>query len=34
MWSVEFESAAVEKEVSALIKTQKLTVEDQAIIHA
>ncbi len=34
MWSVEFESSAVEKEVTALIKSKKLTVEDQAIIHA
>lgn len=34
MWSVEFESSAVEKEVTALIKTKKLTIEDQAIIHA
>ena len=34
MWSVEFESPAVEKEITALIKTKKLTIEDQAIIHA
>lgn len=34
MWSVEFESPAVEKEVTTLIKSKKLTVEDQAIIHA
>jgi mRNA-degrading endonuclease YafQ of YafQ-DinJ toxin-antitoxin module len=34
MWSVEFESSAVEKEVVALIKAKKLTVEDQAVIHA
>lgn len=34
MWSVEFESSAVEKEVAALIKSKKLTAEDQAIIHA
>ena len=34
MWLVEFESPAVEKEVAALIKSKKLTIEDQAIIHA
>lgn len=34
MWSVEFESSAVRKEVAALIKSKKLTAEDQAIIHA
>ena len=34
MWSVEFESLAVEKEVTVLIKSKKLTVEDQMIIHA
>ncbi len=34
MWVVEFESSAVEKEVTALIKSKKLTAEDQAIIHA
>jgi mRNA-degrading endonuclease YafQ of YafQ-DinJ toxin-antitoxin module len=34
MWSVEFENSAVEKEVAALIKSKKLTTEDQAIIHA
>jgi mRNA-degrading endonuclease YafQ of YafQ-DinJ toxin-antitoxin module len=34
MWLVEFESSAVQKEVTALIKFKKLTAEDQAIIHA
>ena len=34
MWSVEFESSVVEKEIAALVKSKKLTVEDQAIIHA
>ena len=34
MWSVEFESSQVEKEVTALIKAKKLTAEDQAIIRA
>ncbi|MBL7557205.1 MAG: hypothetical protein JNM24_15370 [Bdellovibrionaceae bacterium] len=34
MWSVEFENSQVEKEVSLLIKTKKLTAADQAIIHA
>lgn len=34
MWLVEFESSAVEKEVRALIKAKRLTLEDQAIIHA
>jgi len=34
MWSVEFENSQVEKEVSLLIKTKKLTTDDQAIIHA
>ncbi len=34
MWSVEFESSTVEKEVIALIKSKKLTAEDQTIIHA
>lgn len=34
MWSVEFESSDVEKEIATLIKLKKLTDEDQAIIHA
>ena len=34
MWSVEFESSQVEKEVTLLIKKKKLTADDQAIIHA
>ena len=34
MWSVEFENSQVEKEVSLLIKSKKLTADDQAIIHA
>ena len=34
MWVVEFESLAIEKEVRALIKAKKLTLEDQAIIHS
>ena len=34
MWSVEFESSAVEKEVAALVKAKKLTADDQAVIHA
>jgi mRNA-degrading endonuclease YafQ of YafQ-DinJ toxin-antitoxin module len=34
MWLVEFENSAVEKEVTALIKSKKLTADDQAIIHA
>lgn len=34
MWSVEFETPSVEKEVTALIKAKKLTLEDQAVIHA
>jgi len=34
MWSVEYESSAVEKAVTALIKSKKLTTADQAIIHA
>lgn len=34
MWIVEFESSQVEKEIADLIKSKKLTVEDQAIIHA
>ena len=34
MWSVEFESSKVEKEVSALIKNKNLTLADQTIIHA
>ena len=34
MWSVEFETPSVEKEITALIKSKKLTIEDQAIIHA
>lgn len=34
MWSVEFESLVVQKEVEDLIKSKKLTTEDQAIIHA
>ena len=34
MWAVEFENHAVEKEITALIKAKKLTVEDQAVIHA
>ena len=34
MWSVEFESTAVEKEAAALIKSKRLTADDQAIIHA
>lgn len=34
MWLVEFENLAVEKEVTALIKSKKLTNDDQAIIHA
>ena len=31
---VEFENLAVEKEVIALIKSKRMTIEDQAIIHA
>ena len=34
MWLVEFESSAVEKEITALIKSKKLTAEDHALIHA
>ncbi len=34
MWLVDFESSAVEIEITALIKSKKLTAEDQAIIHA
>jgi len=34
MWSVEFENPAVEKEITALVKSKKLTIEDQAIIYA
>ena len=34
MWSVEFESSAVEKEVALLIKSKKLAADDQVIIHA
>ena len=34
MWSVEFESFAVEKEVTKLIRSKKLTADDQSIIHA
>lgn len=34
MYFVEFKNSAVEKEVTALIKSKKLTAEDQAIIHA
>jgi mRNA-degrading endonuclease YafQ of YafQ-DinJ toxin-antitoxin module len=34
MWSIEFESQAVQKEVEELIKSKKLTADDQAIIHA
>jgi mRNA-degrading endonuclease YafQ of YafQ-DinJ toxin-antitoxin module len=34
MWSVEFENSTVQKEVEILIKSKKLTAEDQVIIHA
>jgi len=34
MWSVEFESEAVEKEVESLIKSRKISREDRAIISA
>lgn len=34
MWLVEFESSAVEKEIRLLIKSKRLTTEDQAIIRA
>jgi mRNA-degrading endonuclease YafQ of YafQ-DinJ toxin-antitoxin module len=34
MWSVEFENTAVEKEVKTLIRSKKLSIEDQAIIRA
>ncbi len=34
MWTVEFESSQVEKEVADLIKSKKLTADDQAIINA
>jgi mRNA-degrading endonuclease YafQ of YafQ-DinJ toxin-antitoxin module len=34
MWLVEFESDTVEREVEALIRTQKITRADQIIIHA
>lgn len=34
MWAVEFESGKIEKEVEALIRSRKLTTEDQAVIHA
>jgi mRNA-degrading endonuclease YafQ of YafQ-DinJ toxin-antitoxin module len=34
MWSVEFETPAVEREVTSLIKSKKLLSEDQAIIHS
>lgn len=34
MWAVEFESADVEKEVERLIRSRKITSDDQAIIRA
>ncbi len=34
MWVVEFESLAVQYEVEKLVREKKLSVEDQAIIHA
>jgi len=34
VWSDEFKSLAVEKEITALIKFKKLTIEDQTIIHS
>ena len=34
MWIVEFKSSQVAKEIANLIKSKKLTDEDQSIIHA
>jgi mRNA-degrading endonuclease YafQ of YafQ-DinJ toxin-antitoxin module len=34
MWLVEFESPQIEKEVATLIRSKKLTIEDQSVIHA
>ena len=34
MWSVEFENSAVQREIEVLIKSTKLTLEYQAIIHS
>ncbi len=34
MWTVEFENSQTEKEIADLIKSKKLTADDQAIIHA
>lgn len=34
MWTVEFENLIVQKEIEALIKTKKLSLEDQALIRA
>ena len=34
MWTVEFENAQVEREISDLIRSKKLTKDDQAVIHA
>ena len=34
MWSIEFESEEVEKEVAALIRVRKISPSDQIVIHA